>query len=628
MKLEVEVARIQLNSLPPLIAKRLLMRRDVASLVEAGSASIRDIGQFRYADIRDVLATAPLGSFVDVSGAVGAGFSIARSSDALIRVRGQTGKEKILPELSLLDPSQEIRLEGIRRLSERAQPHWPRSLSWRQKASDSPLADSEFGMLLDELQNIAEPVIGDIAQKLERAGFGAQDLVPTNTTYYESILGGIPWTIGVDEYVADTLMPHLTAMFSRNPTWGLRCIQASCVSERVDPVPLAASVSNDDLLSANNSIGHGQTPFAMLATYKLATSRASGDERFATVAQAALQQLFDRASTGDDPRGLDELLIALVKLTLSIMGQTEQLALAPVFWRRLAAFAHAALLLESMNISEDGARDLADWIAARLTRESAAVEILDQLAEPGWRADSLHGQELWATALLRGLQFSSASSASAVLSPAQLKLAESHLVLVAGLPDPLSGARRDWTLVTTNTIDADLLKNVDAANPDGSAVEPIRVWSALVHHAQIYRFSEDLLARIRDRLNSSMPAAGTKLSEAHATLILCCNLASTQGDIDLAAIAAARAIEAGESSNDPAWASLAASIVILAAGAAKDKPASLEWAAERLLQLAYRLPRGAPCAAFAATITLFQRLIPLQERRWAKALAVASSAAT
>lgn len=628
MKLEAEVARIQLNNLPPLMAERLLMRHDVASLVAAGSASISDIGQFRFADIRDALATAPLGSFVDVSGAVGSALSISRSSDALIRVRGQTGKEKILPELSLLDPSQEIRLEGIKLLSERAQPHWPRSLSWRQKASDSPLADSDFSLLLNELKSIAEPVIGEIGQKLESPGFGAQDLVPTNTTYYESILGVIPWTIGVAQYVSDTLVMHLTVMFGKNPTWGLRCVQASCVSEGVDPVPLAASVSNDDLLSAINSIGHGQTPFAVLATYKLASSRASGDERFATVAQAALQQLFDRTSTGDDSRGLDALLIALVKLTLSIMGQTEQLALAPVFWRRFAAFAHAALLLESMNISEDGARNLADWIAARLTRESVAVEILDQLAEPGWRADSLHGPELWATALLRGLQFASTSSASAVLSPAQLELAESHLVLVAGLPDLLSGARRDWAAVTTNTLDADLLKNVDAANPDGSAVEPIRVWSTLVHHAQIYRFGEDLLARIRDRLNSLMPAAGTRLSEDHETLVLCCNLASTQGDIDLAAILAARAIEAGESSNDPVDASLAASIVILAAGASKDKPASLEWAAERLLQLAYRLPHGAPCAALAATITMFQRLIPLQERRWAKALVVASSAAT
>lgn len=316
MKLEAEVARTQLNSLPPLIADRLLMRRDVASLVEAGSASIRDIGQFRFADIRDVLATAPLGSFVDVSGAVGTGFSIARSSDALIRVRGQTGREKVLPELSLLDPSQEIRLEGIKRLSERAQPHWPRNLSWRQKASDSPLADSDFSLLLDELQNTAEPVIGKIGQKLESAGFGAQDLVPTKTTYYESILGGIPWTIGVDEYVADTLMPHLTAMFVKKPTWGLRCLQASNVSERVDLVPLAASVSNDDLLSAINSIGHGQTPFAVLATYKLASSRASGDERFATVAQAGLQQLFDRTCTSGDLRGPDELLTNLVKLTL------------------------------------------------------------------------------------------------------------------------------------------------------------------------------------------------------------------------------------------------------------------------------------------------------------------------
>jgi hypothetical protein len=72
-----------------------------------------------------------------------------------------------------------------------------------------------------------------------------------------------------------------------------------------------------------------------------------------------------------------------VKLTPSVLGQAEELALAPAFWRPLAAFARATLLLEPTHFPDENARELAAWFTKRLTRDSAAVEILDQIVEPG-----------------------------------------------------------------------------------------------------------------------------------------------------------------------------------------------------------------------------------------------------
>ncbi|MCY1243441.1 hypothetical protein D9M72_564560 [compost metagenome] len=173
----------------------------------------------------------------------------------------------------------------------------------------------------------------------------------------------------------------------------------------------------------------------------------------------------------------------------------------------------------------------------------------------------------------------------------------------------------------------DLLDSVEFAKADGEVVESVHIWMALAHHAQIYRFDDGLLLRIRGLIKASTPHPETKFSDAYATLALCCNVASTQADLELAEVVVAQVIGACEGITDPADVSLAASIIVLAAGAAKDQLAGLQWAAERLLALAYRLPRGAPCAALAETIAAFQRLIPLGKRRWGKALVVASSAA-
>lgn len=628
MNLQAKIARIQLRSLPQSIAERLLKRRDVAALISAGSAEVADVGRFRFVDMRNALVAAPLDAFVNASGPGGAGVSVARSADALFRVRGPFGAEVPLPELSLLDPSAEIRLEGIRYLSKMALPSWPRSLSWQETASEGSLADSDFGLVLGELQGIGEPVIAGIALKLQGPAFSVLDIIPTSSTYYESLLGPIPWSTDVSQYVGECLIPHLTAIFVNSPSWGLRCVQAACIAEAVDPVPIAAIVSNDDLLSAIKSVGRGRTPSALLATYKLASSRASVDERFSEVSRHALDRLIAGTCTSENTSDHDALLIMLVRLTLSVVGQAEELALAPAFWRRLAAFAHATILLEAIHIVDEDAKKYSVWLGTLLTRESAAIEILDHLIEPGWRSDTLCARDLWASALLLATKSVSESTALAILTPAQLEQAKPHLLHMAGIPDPLSGVRREWATSTAEVLNESFLDSVEAAKASGKEIEPVKIWMALAHHAQIYQFDDGLLLRIRGLIKPLTLSPEAKLSDTSTTLALCCYIASTQGDLELAELIVARIIGACQGFTDPADVSLAASIVILAAGAARDRPSGLEWAAERLLALAYRLPRGDTCAALAQTITTFQRLIPLSKRRWGKALIVASSAAT
>jgi hypothetical protein len=627
VSLEAEIAKIQLNSLPPSIVGRLLKRRDIGALIEVGSAEIGNVGQFRFSNVRDTLATAPLGALVPVPTPVGHAISVARSSDAMVRVQGPSGGEAFLPELSLLDPSAEIRFEGVKRLAERARPQWPKSARWKELVAHGPLADSDFGLVLDELSGVAEPVLDGIVSKILGGQFGVLNLVPTNRTYYESLLGPIPWTTGVSQYVADILLPHLIKVFRMDSVWGLRCLHAASADEAVDPLRAAADVSNDDIISAIEANGIGSTPFALFATYRIASARAATDDRFSLVAQQALQSLTAKTCASGPDSGLDILFIALVRLTLGVVGQAEELASAPPFWRRLAAFAHAAVVLEAIGISDESAKEIAAWCAERRTREGAAVEILDHLVEPGWRSDGLSAGDLWATALLRAIKSAPGDLETSGLSAAQLEQARPRLELVVGTPGPLGGARQDWSTSNVQVVNEDLLDSVDSASAGGETLAPVQIWMALAHHAQIYRFSVGLLARVRGMAQTLKPQAGGKVSDIYTPLALCCNVASTQADLELADVAAAAVIEACGGTNDPAEATLAASIVILAAGAAKDHTASIQWASDQLLALAYRLPRGACCAALAETIMIFQRLTPLSKRRWGKALVVANSAA-
>lgn len=628
MNLEAEIARVQLSSHPPTIARRLLRRRDIAALIESGSTEVGDVGQFMFSDVRNTLASAPLDTFTALPGRPSAVISLARSADGMCRVRNVSGVETTLPELSLLDPSDAVRLEGIKRLAERAAPLWPRHMYWQSVICNGPLADNEFGMVLDELQGVAEHVLSEVVPLIERGRFNALDVVPTDRTYYESLLGQMPSETAAPKHVQEVLAPHLLAVFRKSASWGLRCVQAACISETVDPIAAAEGVSNDDLLSAIQTVGIGVTPSALVATHKLALSRALLDQRFTPFAQQALEALYRGTCVADSHPGLDALLPAWIRMTLGIIGQAEDLAAAPPYWRRLAAFAHATTLLNLVDFSEAAAKDTADWCGKRLTQASEAVEVLDHLSEPGWRAAVLTAGNLWASALLRVAQLAGDGTLTVPgLSVEQVEQASPQWALVAGTPDPLSGTRRDLLAPGVETRDRDLLDSLDAALVGGAEFTPIQIWTGLAHHAQIYAFTDGLLERIRHLAIDLKPAAGANFAAAYESLAQCCNVAAMQGDNELADLAVAAVLESAERFTEQTDAVLSGWIVVLAASAAQDPQSRMEWAGDKLLTLAYRMPKGKCCAALARTIATFQRQIPLSRRRWGKAFAVASSAA-
>lgn len=630
MNLEAEITRVQLNSLPPSIVKRMLRRNDVVELAQAGSAEVSEIGQLYFADVRTTLATVDLDIDIELPARQGVNrVSIIRSADGRCRVREKSGRETLLLELSLLDPSAEVRLNGLRHLVQRALPCWPRSANWERIVADRPLNDSEFGLVLDELQGLADPVLDGVAAALGSGQFKALDVIPTGVTYYESLLGEIPATTEASQYVEGTLNPHLQRVFQNDTSWGLRCVRAACISELVNPVGSAIAVSNDLLLSAIEKFGFGVTPFATLATYKLATARAAHDERFSTIANNALDQLIQRTLYNGIELDVEALYLALMRLTLSVIGQAEELFSASPFWKRLAAFTHASMLVEMIDFSGADVGDLVKWCDSRRTPDTGAVETLDHLREPMWRVDAQSSDDLWSASLIRAVKWTPSgiepSINLALDQKSQLEQLHPKLILVAGVPDPLSGTRRDRTAVGIQLMDESLLDSFVSSSTGVQSISS-KVWNALAYSSRIYAFTDGLILRIRDMAKQLKIDESREIKDIYSNLAWCCDIASTQTDLELAGIAVDCILEASEELTDPLDVIKAVAIVIMASGAAHDPKSSLQWAADRLLELAYQLPRGECCEKFVQIISTVQKFIPLEHRRWGKAIATAKSA--
>ena len=631
MNLEAEITLLQLNSLPSSIATRLLKHDDISSLARVGCAEIGGIGQFFFSDVRTALTAAEFGSYVEVARAGKIQISIARSQDALFKVRGENGSEIVLAELSLLDPVLDVRLKGIEVLSETMLPCWPKASYWKTIVKESALSDGEFETVLDELQSIAEPAMNRISQKFHSGQFSAKDLIPTDVTFYESLLGQVPREGTVHDYIESSLIPHLNHLFKKNQIWGLRCTQATGISNLIDAVQAAADISDDQLLEAIQTIGAGVAPFSKQVIYNLASIRGTKDDRFSGIAKNAIDTLVQGTfKDAGKPSNVD-LLPSLVRLILGHLGQAEYLARTPPFWRRLAAYSLANLLLETIDFSKVNIEEMLCWLEQR-TQKTAAIEILDQLVEPGWRPDVYGVDHLFRASLILAIRWTPTGTVFPYdVSDKNIELIRHNrkeMILSFGVPDPICGIRHDRSAIGDQFEVEEMLGGLDKVGEGEKQPTENQIWVALAHVSRIHIFSESLLVRVREQAKRIDLGSRQETEDVPALLSWCCDVASTQGDLELAEIAAKCVLESAPEFTEPADALQSAAVIVLASGAAATHSESLKWASNKLLQLAYLLPRGPCCEGLAELIWTMEEFISLKDRQWGKAMCVARSAAS
>ena len=135
-----------------------------------------------------------------------------------------------------------------------------------------------------------------------------------------------------------------------------------------------------------------------------------------------------------------------------------------------------------------------------------------------------------------------------------------------------------------------------------------------------------MLIKVRD-IARNIQLQGSTISDEDASILSCvAEVATLQHDEELAGILAMCVLKGVENRTRPIDAAVSAMVLVMASGACQNRNDSFLWAADRLVALAYRIPRGASAQELANWIERMQRFIPLQERRWGKAWIIARSA--
>ena len=628
------VAKTLIKALPRTVVRKLLDDGTFSSFAELSVIGYGDVGSFRHGDIVSAIEAANIADGkADLTTRNGRRFVLTRLPDGKGVALAEDGVEgRLIPELGLLDPEREYRLAALADAEGKCWPGLPSVAMWRSILMERPLGEIDLARLISEIRETPSQFLAVLERKWKSGEeLGSEEFFPRSLVYYTALVGPPPDGQAIDDWIDDTLIPDLKTGIERSLSDGLRRALALNVDSRLSPVTLVVDVPAQELLLALSELVQLASPFALLGILEVALARVGKEREFTGLVSDALDRLFGEQSKTNGIATSWSLLPALIRTGLGTVGAGEELYGYPPFWRRLAAHAHANVLVELLDAQGSDVDRFVDWLGGLETESQGAVHLMDLRDEPLWRAWDLSPRQLQASVVARLRSCRGAleeMGLGGLVDSAVDALQAGNGQFNAETPGPMVGVgTRMADLGGCEGTDADAAAELFLQaraeldlNPTGDA------WKGLSVTCRLLRFDGSLLdklAGIIDRVTLSDGNEGS--TTFFETLLLASDVAATQPYEPIADKVAAAVIRGAGGFSRERDVVMGLRILVISSGAMKDRAHGMEWLASRLSDYAFAIPRGQPCRRLLSELDVLQTLLPIRNRCFGKARKVAAA---
>ncbi|MBZ9843366.1 hypothetical protein [Mesorhizobium sp. CA5] len=288
-----------------------------------------------------------------------------------------------------------------------------------------------------------EAFVADLHQQAKTGELSKADFLPQRDDYWENLTTAPIESMNRDDFIEGELKAERVDLIARDPRGALKVISLSFAAPELIPIELLTKIDNDTLLEATGQLINSGDPFAIAGAFDLCAARVATDQRFVDSGDAILDKLFA------DPARLCRTFIPYASafvFATAHLAEHQVLQRQPVYWRRLAAAAHAALVTRTLG--EDGEEEapLLKWATQIAGRSYFLSVVNDAYAEPRWRPDWVEARHLAADIYGRLVAASRLASESlpeswkAKIAKAEAWVANERMTLAATYPAILQGA--------------------------------------------------------------------------------------------------------------------------------------------------------------------------------------------
>lgn len=340
-----------------------------------------------FSAFREALRHNAVVSLKDADGApVGADVTVTEQGAGCVTLGA---KRFVFPNAAVFDPHTERRAEAVDHALRENSLLSSRAAEFGHLTNDVVSHENAFAAM-SMLGSSPEAFFKTFKWKLEQAGdsqiISRSDLLPEDARYWDNLAPPPQETPTVVAYVADVLSPEATCRIKRNDSHAraFTMMTPLFVSPAFVPHAAFSSESADRLVEMIEPRLGDDGHFALLGIVEICAMRAADDRRFVGLGARALRRLFLDMPRLERSCGLFAPTFVIVT---AFLATHENFASRPVYWRRLAAAAHAGLIVRACGVADSTYDDLLRWAFSVSGDEYMMSVLADMAEEPGWRPD-------------------------------------------------------------------------------------------------------------------------------------------------------------------------------------------------------------------------------------------------
>lgn len=296
-------------------------------------------------------------------------------------------KKMRFPWVTLLSPDADKRLARLDQFLHSYPLADSDTAALRARVASPDFSDDDFLATATMLESSPETFTERLADKLRRQQgenrIAPVDVLPDDDRYWNHLLPPVVSSAMLADYIAKELDGAWHADLKADPTRALHSLAITFAAPELVPRDLLRGVDAGAIEKAIEAVSKVEDPYSILGAFELCADRAE-DQRFVALGDRLLDSLF-----GDMQRltGACASFGAIFIITTGHFATHETLQHRPVFWRRLAAVAHASLVVRVCGGSGIDPKRMISW-AMRLFSDAYYLSVVsDFVAEPQWRPE-------------------------------------------------------------------------------------------------------------------------------------------------------------------------------------------------------------------------------------------------
>jgi hypothetical protein len=247
-----------------------------------------------------------------------------------------------------------------------------------------PYTHGDFFDACNILLSAPEPFAGALSKAAKTGTLAISDLLSSYDAHWENITARHLTSETMLEFVKNELAAQRATFIRLDPAVAVDVISLTFGGYEFVPMDALRGIDPDGLFQSIRRLMSVPDPHALVAALDICADRISTDSTFVELGDEILDTLLSNPK-----RLLGELATYATAYIIAAahLAKHEELRRRPVYWRRLAAAAHAALVTRVLGSADDDEHPLFDW-AMRLTGKTFYLSVLnDAHVEPRWRPD-------------------------------------------------------------------------------------------------------------------------------------------------------------------------------------------------------------------------------------------------